>query len=200
MNLVERAKNMIVTPKTEWEVVSSEESDIMTLLKTYVLPLAVLGAVAAFIGQGLIGTNVFGVKVGGNISFGIAQALIHLLSVSIAFVLTAYVVDMLAPTFQSEKNLNKSAQLVAFSNTPAMVGAFLAILPSLAWIGSLFGLYGFYLLYIGLPILKKTPENQRIGYIVVTILVLIAIYVVLGLILASLFLPMMGLSAYGFGA
>lgn len=200
MNLVERAKNMIVTPKTEWDVISLEESDVMTLLKTYVLPLAVLGAVAAFIGQGLIGTNVLGVKVGGTISFGIAQALIHLLSVSIAFVLTAYVVDMLAPTFQSEKNLNKSAQLVAFSNTPAMVGALLAILPTLSWIGSLFGLYGFYLLYIGLPVLKKTPENQRIGYIIVTILVLIAIYVVLGLILASLFLPMMGLSAFTLGA
>ncbi|MCC5932160.1 MAG: YIP1 family protein [Cyclobacteriaceae bacterium] len=200
MNLVERAKNMIVTPKTEWDVVSSEESDLMTLLKTYVLPLAVLGAIAAFIGQGLIGTSVLGVKVGGTISYGIAQALIHLLSVSIAFVLTSYVVDMLAPTFQSEKNLNKSAQLVAYSNTPAMVGALLAILPSLAWLGSLFGLYGFYLLYIGLPVLKKTPENQRIGYIIVTILVLIAIYVVLGLVLASLFLPMMGISAYGFGA
>ncbi len=42
MNLVERAKNIIVTPKTEWEAVAAEEPNIQQILLGYVLPLALI--------------------------------------------------------------------------------------------------------------------------------------------------------------
>ena len=37
MNLFERAKNIIVTPKTEWEVIKGEQSSASDLFTKYVL-------------------------------------------------------------------------------------------------------------------------------------------------------------------
>lgn len=194
MNLIERVKNMIVSPKTEWEVIDRESATPMSLFKDFILPLAIVGAIAGFIGYGFVGHTVLGTRIGGTLSFGLNQALIGLLSMTFGFFITTHVVDLLAPTFKSEKDLNKSAQLVAYSNTPALAGALLAVLPSIAWLGALFGLYGFYLLYIGLPVIKKTPPEQRISYIVVCILVLLVVYFVLGAVLATIVSPIFGVS------
>ena len=54
MNLIERVKNMLVTPKTEWNVVAAEIPDTGKILSGYIIPLTLAGAVAAFIGYGLI--------------------------------------------------------------------------------------------------------------------------------------------------
>ena len=195
MNLIERAKNIILSPNTEWGVIDQESDTPVSLLKSYILPFGIAGAIATFIGGSFVGTTVLGVKIGGTIAYGLNQAVISLLGLVIGFYISIYVVDMLAPTFKSEKNLNKTSQLIAYANTPMMVGALLAILPAIAWVGSLFGLYGLYLLYTGLPVIKKTPDQQKIPYIIVSIIVLIVVYVIIGLILASIFAPIFGISA-----
>lgn len=201
MNLIERVKNIVVTPNTEWEVIDQESDTPVSLLKSYLLPLGIAGAIATFIGSGFIGTTVLGVKIGGTLAYGLNQAVISLLALVVGFYIAIYVIDMLAPTFKSEKNLNRTAQLVAYSNTPALIGALLAILPSVSWIGALFGLYGFYLLFVGLPVMKKTPEQQRIAYIIVSIIVMLVVYMVIGAILAAILSPIFGISPvseYGF--
>ena len=201
MNLIERVKNILMKPKVEWEVINSESATLPSLATGYVLPLAGLSAVASFVGYGLIGVTVFGVKIAG-INYGIRQALIILTSALLSFFITTYVVDALAPKFKSEKDLNKSAQLVAYSATASYVGGLLSILPAISWLGALFGLYGIYLIYVGLPVLKKTPDEQRVPYMVVTILVLIVVYAILGALLGLLFSPLLGISnpaGFGFG-
>jgi ABC-type antimicrobial peptide transport system permease subunit len=72
----------------------------------------------------------------------------------------------------------------------------LSIIPSIALIGTLAGLYGLYLLYLGLPKLKKTPPDKHVGYFVVSLVVMIVIYFVIGLIMTRIVMSSMGLS-YG---
>ncbi|MCK5367672.1 MAG: DUF1282 family protein [Cyclobacteriaceae bacterium] len=201
MTLIDRIKNIIVTPNVEWGIIDQESDTPASLLKSYLLPLGIAGAIATFIGSAMIGTTVLGVKVGGTVAFGLNQAVISLLALVLGFYITTYVVDMLAPTFKSEKDINKTAQLVAYSNTPALLGALLAIIPAISWIGALFGLYGFYLLFLGLPVLKKTPDQQRMPYIIVTIIVLLVVYFVIAMILGAILAPIFGISSvsqYGF--
>ena len=45
MNIVERVKNILMTPKTEWDVINGETATPQSLLMGYILPLAIVGAV-----------------------------------------------------------------------------------------------------------------------------------------------------------
>ena len=111
--------------------------------------------------------------------------------------LTAFVVDALAPSFGSEKNFGRSLQLVAYGATPALVAGLFQILPLLSAIVGLAGaIYSLYLWYIGLGPIKNTPEDKKIVYLIVTFAVLLVVYFVVGAILTALLLPIFGLS-YG---
>jgi hypothetical protein len=185
MNLIERVKNILISPKTEWQKIAAEPQPMGTVITTYVLPLVLIGAVATFIGYGFIGINYGFLKIAG-VDWGLRMACVQLISALLGVVITAYVVDALAPSFGSEKNIDKSTQLVAYGYTPAFVGAIFNIFPAIAIIGSLLSLYGIYVMYLGFTPMKKTPEDKRVTYFIVTIIILIVLYFVLGLILGSL--------------
>jgi len=189
MNLVERAKNIILTPKMEWEAVANEEPNIQQILLSYVLPLALIPTIASIIGWGLVG--IFGFT---SFTYGIAMGLVQLITALLSVVLVGFVVDALAPSFGSQKNLGRAIQLVAYSMTPIWIAGILNILPTLSWLAGLIGLYGLFLMYLGLSPLMKTAEDKKIGYIVVSIIILIVIYFVLMAILSAILLAIFGLS------
>ena len=195
MNFIERAKNILLSPDKEWDVINAEQPNTPGIITGYVLPLAGAAAVAAFIGYGVIGFRILGFRVAG-IDWGVYHALSVLIMGIGSVLISAFIIDALAPSFGSEKNMGRSVQLVAYAYTPAWIGGLLAILPFIALIGSLAGLYGLYLLYIGIPKLKKTPAAQQAGYFVVTLVILIVCYFVIGLIMSKVILTMFGLS-YG---
>jgi Yip1 domain len=190
MNLIERVKSILVTPKTEWDVINGETATPPSLLTGYVIPLALIPAIASFIGWGLIGVSYFGIKIGG-ISYGLAMAVQAFVGAVISFYISSYIIDALAPTFKSEKDINKSAQLVAYASTASWVAGVFNILPALSILGIL-GLYSVYLFYVGLPKLKKTPQDQVVPYMLVSALVLIVIYFVVGFILTRIIYAFIG--------
>src|SRR5271170_6708121 len=116
MPLVTRVKNILMSPKTEWEVIKGETETPQSLLGKYVIPLALIPAIAYFIGYGLIGIDVGFVRIGG-IRWGLIMAANSFITSVISYYVCTYVVDALAPSFASEKNIGRSAQLVAYSST-----------------------------------------------------------------------------------
>ena len=187
MNLINRVKSILLTPKTEWSLIESEQTDVKTLTTNYMLPLALIPAIAGFIGFGLIGQNVLGMHIG-SAGYGLRYAIVNLVSTIGGAFLTAYIIDLLAPSFGSEKNFLQSFKLVVYSYTPMMVAGILLIIPSLSILATLAGLYGLYLLYIGLQPLKKTPEDKKTSYFVVSLIVVILGSFVLSSILSSIFI------------
>lgn len=194
MSLVDRAKNMILTPKTEWLVVDAETPDPPKILTGYVIPLVLLGAAAAFIGYGLIGFSMLGVKIAG-INWGIYYAVNQIIMGIASVYITAFVVDALAPSFGSEKNFGKSFQLVAYGATPSLLAGIFAILPMLASIAGLAAvIYTVYIWYIGIGPLKRTPEDKRVVYLVIIFIVLIVVYAIIGVVMSRVLMPLFGLS------
>ena len=182
MNIIERVKNIITSPNREWDVIAAEPPNIGQIITNYVLILAGAAAVAAFIGYGFFWTRFLG-----GMSWGIYYAIIVLVQAIAGVFICALVIDALAPSFGSEKNIGRSIQLVAYSFTPMWIGGLLAIFPPLAIIGALAGLYGFYLLYVGMPKLKKTPQD------------ILVVYFIISFIMNLILLPILGLS-FGLGA
>ena len=194
MSLVDRAKNIIVSPKNEWAVIAEESPDVGSIITTYVLPLAVLSAAASFIGYAFIGVPVPFLGTIKGVSWGLYYGIQNLIMTILGVLITAFVVDLLANSFGSEKNFGRAVQLVAYAYTPSWIGGLFSIYPPLGIIGSLFSIYGLYLLYLGLPFTMKTPKEKVIIYLIVTAIVLIVLMVVLGMILAAIMGGILGLS------
>jgi hypothetical protein len=189
MNLVERAKNIIVTPKTEWDAVAAEEPNIQQILLGYVLPLALIPTIAVIIGWGTIG--IFGFT---SFTYGIAMGLVQLINAFLSVLISGFVIDALAPSFGSTKNMGRAVQLVAYSMTPVWIAGILNIFPTIGWLAGILGLYGLYLMFLGLAPLMKTPEDKKVGYLVVSIIILIVVYFVIAAILTAILMAVFGLS------
>ncbi len=187
INVIERAKNILVTPKQEWTVVEKEETSVSTILTSYVLPMMVIGGLATFIGQGLIGKSLgpFGGSTA-SVKAGLIGALLYVILTVVTVFIVAAAIDALAQTFQSEKHWRKSFQLAAYSLTAAYVGAVFLILPALGILAILCTLYSIYPLYTGIPIMKKTTVDKQVAYLAVVILITIVASILVGIIQAEI--------------
>jgi hypothetical protein len=98
------------------------------------------------------------------------------------------VIDALAANYGATKDFNRAFSLVAYAYTPMFVAGVFYLLPSLAWIVSLAGFYGLYLLYIGLQPMMKAPAEKQTSYFVVSLIVTIVVAAVLSFILSAILL------------
>lgn len=186
MNLIDRAKNIIVAPKKEWEAIDAENTPHAKVATGYLMWLALIPAAAIFIGWGLIGQKVLGIHVSGTIGLGLRQAIMQFVSILGGAYLTAFVFDMLAPSFGSQKNFNKAFSLTAYCYTPVCIGGIFYIHWSLTFLAGLISLYALYLLYIGLKPMMKTPDDKVTGYFVVSLVVMVVVSIALSFILGAI--------------
>jgi uncharacterized Zn finger protein (UPF0148 family) len=203
--LVQRIINIITKPKQEWEVIQKEIPETKKILTSYVIPLMLIPTVAQIIGLGLIGKKVgmgFWSVNYKSWEWGLTTGITTFVAGLISLYVVALVVDLLAPSFGSEKNFGRSFQLVAYAWTPAWVAGVFHIIPALGIIATLAGIYGLVLLYMGIAPLKKTPADKVAVYFIISLLVVIVVSVVialvLGLISAAIWAPSVGLRNFSF--
>jgi hypothetical protein len=176
MNLVERVKGIILTPKTEWPIIAGEPGDVGTLFGGYVAILAAIPAVCGFIGAVLGGAPVVAALIGSVIKY---------LLTFVAIYVIAWIIDMLAPTFSSSKNFANALKLTVYSYTPSWLCGIFLLIPGLRFL-TILGLYGLYLLWLGLPPLMKTPPDKTIGYTIAIIVCALIIAILIGLLVGGL--------------
>jgi Yip1-like protein len=182
MNLVDRVKRILLSPRTEWEVIDAEPATLGALYTGYIAPLAAIGPIAQ-----LIGYSVFGITVPFmgtyRIPFGTAltSAIVSYVLSLVATYVLALIIDALAPPFNGQRNQIQALKVSAYSSTAAWVAGIFALIPGLRLLGIL-GLYSLYLLYLGLPVLMKVPRDKAIGYTAVVIVAAIVLFMVIGMI------------------
>ena len=182
-NLVDRAKNILLTPKAEWEVIKAEPTDTAALYKNYILILAAIPPICQIIGLSLVGVSLpfagtFRLPLGSALASGVAG---YLLSLAAVYVI-ALITEALAPTFGGTKDRIRALKVVAYAMTPAWIAGVFALIPALAIIGFLVSLYGLYLVYLGLPKLMESPPEKALGYTAAVVLGAIVVMLVAGLL------------------
>jgi hypothetical protein len=180
MNLQTRVVNILTKPKQEWPVIASEATDIAALYKGYIMPLSAIPAICGFFGMTFVGLNVpFVGAVRTPIGSGITALIFGYVIALFGTYLAAFIVDRLAPGFQSSGGIIQSLKMVAFASTPAWIAGVLRLVPALSMLILLAALYGVYLFYLGLPSVMKTPPGKVIPYLAVSAVVVIVISVVM---------------------
>jgi hypothetical protein len=187
MSLIDRVKNIILTPKTEWPVIDREPGDVPYIFTNYVAILAAIPAICGFIGLSIVGISLPGA---GTVRLPVATGLLsavvgYLLTFAIVYVV-ALVVDALAPTFSGRKNFESALKVTAYSYTPSWLCGIFLLIPSLRLL-TILGLYGLYLLWLGLPVLMKSPQDKSLPYTAAVVVCALIIQIILGLILSTLF-------------
>jgi hypothetical protein len=187
IDLVERAKSIILQPKQEWELIDREQYEVKDLFTNYVLILAAIPAVVGFVGASIVPLGGYLSSYRIPIPNGIAHMVIdYLFSLGSVYVL-AVIIDGFAPTFGGEKNFLQSMKLAVFSSTALWLAGVFFILPAMS-ILYLLGLYSLYLLYLGLPLLMNVHEDKRVPYFVVIAVLGLVINVVIRAV-AALTIP-----------
>lgn len=184
-DIFERAKQMILKPKETWQAIKGETNSVPWLFINYAAPLALIPAVAT-----LIGLSIVGIKMPGGhlarapfaeaLAAGVVGYAFHLLGIYAG----GWVVNFLAPHFNSRQDLNSAVKLVVYSMTPAWLVGIFSIFPALG-ILQIFGLYGVYLIYVGLPVLLDTPQEKAGWYTALIIVSAILISVILSILVGG---------------
>jgi Yip1 domain len=181
MNVVDRAKNILLKPAREWEVIKNEPLTTGVMYNQYVMIMALIPAAAGFIGRSIIGYPSMGVVFKVPFFRGLAHASVYYLLTLVGVYLLARIIDALAPSFGARKDLNGSLKVAVFSMTASCVASIFMIIPALSML-SILGLYSLYLLYGGIKTIKEPPADKLTGYYVITLLITIGMYFIIGVI------------------
>jgi hypothetical protein len=184
MTLVERVKGILLRPAAEWQIIEREPGDPKYLFQNYVAILALIPAVAGFIGTAMVGVGVPGAgTVRVPIFAGLVSAILGYLLTFVIVYIAAYVIDALAPTFGGQRNFGNALKLAVFSFVPEWIAGIFLLVPALQFLVIL-GLYGIYVLYVGLPVLMKVPRDRALLYTAAVVAIAIVVAIVIGAIQA----------------
>jgi hypothetical protein len=174
MKLVSRVMGLILTPEKEWSIIESERLSIRSLYQHYIVFLAAIPPFASFLGVWLFGFS-RGPLGEAHVSFGsgLFRAVVQYgLSLPMIFIV-AFVISMVAPSFEGRTDDTRALALTAYSFTPAWLAAVFGLVPGLRWLDIL-GLYGVYIFYLGAPRMLKCPKDH------VDVLTLVALFLTTG--------------------
>ena len=200
MSIVERAKNIILKPTDEWNVIASEPATIGGLFTGYAMPLALIPLVSTILFTGLLG-----ISAADMMGFGdgmpldlMAIAGMELLSLIVSLVslfVMGTMVKLVSPSFNGTSDKVQAMKLMAYASTPSWVVALLSWIPFLgAVLGFAAMVYVVYLIYCGLNPVMGVPKEKIAGFTVVIVLIYVVVALIMSGIVYSTFFanPMMG--------
>jgi Yip1 domain len=182
-----RVKGILLSPAAEWSVIDREDTAPASVISTYVLPLAVLAAAVNFIRLSVIGINMpFGGTIRSPVTAGLTNAVLTCVMAIVGVALIAGIINLLAPTFGGVRDTRRALRASAYSLTAAYVGTFLGLLPMGTLLGFLAGLYGIYILYLGLPLMMHSKPDKAVGYTASVVICTLVAGLILGAVFGAL--------------
>jgi hypothetical protein len=204
MSIVERAKNIILKPTDEWNVIASEPATIGGLFTGYAMPLALIPLVSTILFTGLLGISAadmmgFGDGMPLNLMAIAGMAILSLIVSLVSLFVMGTMVKLVSPSFNGTSDKVQAMKLMTYASTPSWVVALLSWIPFLgAVLGFAAIVYVVYLIYCGLNPVMGIPKEKLAGFTVVIVLIYVVVALIMSGIVAALLYstffsnPMMG--------
>jgi hypothetical protein len=180
--IIKRVLGLLKTPNEEWEKIKEEKTDFVGLFKKYAIVLAAIPAVFSFLGWIIIGKSFGYITI--RMPFG--KAIVYLvfyyvLALAGAFLLGLFI-DIVSEYFNTPRDIHAALKIAVYSSTALWIAGVFSIIPVMAPIGVLAGLYSFYPLFVGIRVIKAPDKDKEISFFIVTSIVYVVVMV---------FVPMM---------
>jgi hypothetical protein len=182
--VIQRARSLLVSPRTEWPVIAAEPATVADLYRDYIMIMAAIPPVCEFVKVSLLGYAWHGFRVyRRGIGAGLASAIVEYGISLLAVYVLAVIVESLAPNFGGQPNRVQALKVLGYSYTASWVAGFAQILPGLYALFALAGvIYSVFLLYLGLPGTMKVLPEQAGGYTAVIAIIALVVGWIIALI------------------
>lgn len=190
--IVGRARAILTSPNSEWPVIASESETVQGVFTRYVVPLAAIGPICAFIGGQVFGVGVLGFRYHPTLVGGLAAAITSYILGLLSIFLIAWVANFLADKFGGKQDFARAFRLCAYAMTAGWVAGVFEILTSLTLLTLLASLYGIYLFYLGATPMMAVPKDKAASYTAITIVGVIVISIVIAAVttpITAMFTP-----------
>ncbi len=186
-SLLQRVKGILLSPANEWQIIEPELTSVGQLYAGYVVPLAGLAALMSFVRTSVIGVSIpFGSAYRAPLGTGLMYALMTFGMGLVGLFLVGLIINLLAPTFAGVKDQRQALKVAAYAFTPAWLSTLFNLLPSFGTLLQFVaGLYGIYLLYLGLPVLMRSARERAFGYTATVVICTIVLGILLGVLSAA---------------
>lgn len=187
LGLTARIRNIVLTPKTEWQVIQAESTTVGRLYSGYVLPMNAFASLMAFVRMSVVGVPVAaGETIRTPILSGLLASLLAFVLSLAGLYLVGLVIHVLAAAFGGQPDQRQALKTAAYSLTPAWLGTGLSFLPLGSLLQFIAGLYGVYVLYVGLPVMMQAREDGAGGYATSVVACALGVGILFGLGAATL--------------
>jgi hypothetical protein len=176
--LLSRVRNIVFSPKSEWQAIKAEQTTVKDIIFNYVAILAAIPAAASFIGLAVVGFSFMHTVTRYPVFISLLWGVFSYIFSIFAVMVSAAIINALAPAFESAKDYLKALKVVSYAYTPVWIAGALNVVPALYWLMLIMSLYSIYLLYLGLSPIMGTSQNKALGYTVVSIIVIIAVEII----------------------
>ena len=122
------------------------------------------------------------------IQFPLLKAAREVLLFVLQYFISVFFTKELMKTFGAEKNIDLARKLVVYSMTPMLLVSVITGLFPFLYVVDIFGIYSFYLFWVGAKELLTFPENKEQSYIILTIVVNFFIFSFLSVFLSKVLL------------
>jgi ABC-type multidrug transport system fused ATPase/permease subunit len=182
--IVERIKNILLTPKAEWPAIAADPATAASIYQGHVLLLAAVSALAGWLAFAFFGSVASALGFGSN--FFLVSAILNFILTFAAVFVSAWLADTLAPNFGGMRDSLQALKTVAYSWTAAWVASIAAIVPVIGWLIAIAGVvYAVYLFYLGCQHTLKIPADKAAGYTAVVIILTIVLMFIVSSITSS---------------
>lgn len=190
-SITTRAKAMILHPRSEWDVIAGEPATVRQLFTSYVMYLAAIPPVCAFIGNLVFTASLWGQTHRSPIGLLIQAVLSYALSLASVYVM-GLIIDALAPTFGGTRDRIQAMKLSAYFPTASWLAGVFGLIPALSPL-EILGLYSLFVLWLGLPRLMKVAEDKALIYTLCIIACALVLWMIVAVIAGMAAMSTMGI-------
>ncbi len=179
MNVVDRIKQVVLTPAKAWPAIEGEQASAKEVLIPYVLVLAGISAFGQFLTDWIWGISSFG---------GALLGLVRAFIVAIAGTfLMAWLAKVLAPMFGGRGSFDSGYRLVGYAFTASWLAALVSVVPLIGFIVALGAVcWSIYTLYLGAPVVMMiASKTKTLGYTAALVVSGLLIGMILAMLLGS---------------
>lgn len=177
-------------PHAAFASIRDRDLSTRSILLGYLLPLALIAPVAAFVGTTVVGWSIgsdLPVKLTSSSAAKICVA--YFFGIVIATVTLARFIQWMSETYGARQTFQDCLILCAVSATPLYLGGFLQAYP-VVWLNYIVGLpllcFSIYLLYLGLEVLFYLPKERV--FLFGASIVLVGMVALVGLLVSTVLL------------